>query len=98
MVVEIGSCLGFIAPFYNLALVAIVITLFIKLFTLKKKNALPWQMIFVAVLIYVTEQVLTVTNNLNITTVPRITNSFFEMAIITIFIYVLLMQKEFVKK
>jgi len=98
MVVEIGPCLGFIAPFYNLVLVAIVTILFIKLFTLKRKNILQWQMIFVAVLIYITEQVLTVTNNLGMTTVPRITNSFFEMAIITIFIYVLLMQKEYVKK
>ncbi|MBU0615463.1 MAG: hypothetical protein KJ601_05190 [Nanoarchaeota archaeon] len=98
MAVEMGTCLGFIAPFYNLVLVAIAVILFIKLFRMNKKNILAWKLIFLAVLIYIVEQVLAVTNSLLITSVPRITNSFFEMAIITIFIYVLLVQKEFVKK
>ena len=92
------ECVGYIAPFYNLALVLIVVFMFIKLFlTPNKKIYLkPWKMLFYALLIYVFEEILTVLDAsgfaINILVYPVL-----EMAIITCFIYMLLIQKEYTK-
>ena len=99
MASEISTCIIHIKPIYNLIFVTIAVILFIILFKKKKKNMAPWKLIFVAVLIYVVEQILSALAQLNILPLyPRILNSFFEMAIATIFIYVLLKQKELIKK
>ena len=93
-------CLEMVAPYYNLALVTIVVILFIILF--KKKNEdvyiRPWQILFIAILIYIFEQILNVLFNLGLIVFPRILNAILEMLIITSFIYVLLLKLEYVKK
>jgi hypothetical protein len=91
--------LGEVAPIYNLALVAIVIIMFVYLFTLKNKSVflLPWKLIFVSILIYVVEELLTILNKHAVISTPRILNAFFELLIISIFIYALLAQKEYLK-
>jgi len=93
------NCLGFVAPYYNMVLVLIVIALFAALF--KKENRgifiKPWKFLFFAILVYVIEELLTITNGVGITNTPRILNSLFEMVIITSFIYMLLIQREYVK-
>jgi hypothetical protein len=71
------------------------------MFKLPKKKGIyldPWKYLFIALLVYVVEEAFTITNKLNITNIPRISTAFFEMIIITLFIYMLLLQKDWVKK
>lgn len=96
---SLDVCLGTVAPYYNLALVIIIIPLFIKLLSIKTKkvNLRPWTLLFIGFSIYIVEEVLTVLNGLGVTNTPRILTSIFEMVIITLFIYMLLLQREIVK-
>ena len=66
MVQTLAYCLGMVAPYYNLALVVIVIILFLRLFkTPNKKTYLkPWKFLFAAVLVYVGEEIITVMEKL----------------------------------
>ncbi|MDO8480521.1 MAG: hypothetical protein Q7S65_01750 [Nanoarchaeota archaeon] len=91
-----AESLASVAPLYNLALVTIVIVLFLKLFSIKSKGVYlkPWNLLYGAVLIYVVEELLTVLSKAGILTPPRILNVFFEFAIIGIFVYLLLLQKQ----
>jgi hypothetical protein len=90
-----------VAPWYNLALVAITVALFIKLFTTTRKNRavylFPWKIIFFALCVYIVEEVLTVLRYMEIINIPRHINGFFELIIIISFIYALLSQKEHMK-
>lgn len=95
---EFWSALGLIAPYYNLVLVIILFYLFLKLFSTTAKNKKvfqkPWVLIFVALIIYVVEEVLTVLRTEGLVNIPIHINGFFELGIIIIFIYTLLIQKE----
>jgi len=94
---DIAPCFGIIAPYYNLALVTILIILFIHLMVVPNKKKVyytPWKLIFAALMIFVVEEAMTVLGGLGIITFPRIVFAFFEMVIITIFIYACLIQKE----
>ena len=98
---SLDICLEMIAPYYNLALVTVVVILFITLFRIKKKKKtylLPWKILFMVICIYIVEQVLNVLFNLGWIVFPRVLNAIFEMFIITSFIYVLLSQLEYMKK
>lgn len=97
--IPVGEALGIVAPYYNLVLVLIVLFLFSKLVTLhnKKLYLLPWKLLFLAVAIYIVEEILTVLNIMGKIATPRILNAVFEFFIITIFIYLLLLQKDFLK-
>jgi len=97
---SLETCLGMVAPYYNLVLVAIVVTLFIVLFKKsdKKTYLLPWKIMFMVIGIYIIEQVLNVLFNAGLIVFPRILNAILEMFIITSFIYVLLSQLEYIKK
>ena len=97
---QLQTCVGLVAPYYNLLLVIILIPLFIALLNIKHKKLIlkPWKLLFIGILIYVLEELLTVLNSLNITSTPRIWTSLFEMAIITLFIYMLLLQREVAHK
>ena len=95
---SVAECIGLGASYYNLAMVVIVIILFITLFRIKTKQFIfPWKLIFAAVCIYVIEEVLTVLEGLKVLTVPVIIPPILEMAIILLFIYALLSQREFLK-
>ncbi|MBS3107086.1 hypothetical protein J4419_05510 [Candidatus Woesearchaeota archaeon] len=91
-----AESLATVAPVYNLVFVVAVIGLFLKLFSLKNKGVYltPWKFLYGAVLIYVVEELLTVLDKAGILLRPRILNVFFELAIISIFIYLLLLQKQ----
>ena len=99
MVTTLAQSLGQVAPYYNLVLVIIVITLFYKLFSLKKKGlyVLPWKLLFYGILIFVAETVLTILEGIGIIDVHFVVAPLMEMVIISLFIYMLLLQKEFVK-
>jgi hypothetical protein len=95
-----GECLGIVAPYYNLVFVLVLLVLFLKLFSIKNKNVylLPWKLLFFSVTVYIVEELLTVFHIAGIVQVPRILNAVFEFVIITIFIYLLLLQKDYLKK
>ncbi len=99
---EFTVALGMIAPWYNLGLVVISLWLFIKLFSVesisKKVFLMPWKYLFIALLIYIVEEALTVLRSAEILNIPRHINGFFEVAIISIFIYTLLLQQQYIQK
>lgn len=99
---ELTVALGLVAPYYNLVLVIIAAYLFIKLFNTPIKNKKvylkPWKMIFVALFVFVLEEVLTVLRAAGIISIPIHINGFFELIIISLFIYTLLLQKEYNQK
>lgn len=94
------ACLGLVAPYYNLALVIIVVILFIKLFSLKNKNIYlkPWKLLFFAIIVYIIEEFVTVLESLNVITVSELLFPLFEMVMIVSFIYMILLQKEYMNK
>lgn len=93
---NIADALTIAAPFYNLAMVVIVLLLFSKLFKHHPKNAYlsPWHYVFAAVLIFILEEVITVLRAAGILNITLYINGFFELAIISLFIYTLLLVKE----
>jgi len=100
MVQTLAYCLGRVAPLYNLVLVVIAILFFLKLFkTYNKKTYLkPWKFLFAAVLVYMGEEIITVFDMAHLISVPKTVFPLLEMAIITLFIYVLLLHRENIKK
>lgn len=94
------TSLGMIAPFYNLIFVTLTVWLFILLFKHKNKKTFikPWYLLFVCVCLFIVEEVLTVLRAAGLTGIPHHINAFFELGIIIIFVYMLLLQKEHLKK
>lgn len=97
---EFTQALGLIAPWYNLVLAAIVVYLFITLFIVYRRSRLghigPWVWVFIAVLIYIAEAVFTVLRSAGAFHLPYHVNGYFELAIISIFIYALLSKREYI--
>ena len=58
---------------------------------------MPWRLLAAALGIYIIEDILTILNGLGITNTPKILPPIFEFVIITLFIYMLLAQKEDLK-
>lgn len=99
---ELSLAIAQSAPMYNLAMVFIAVFLFIQLFKTKSKNKklymTPWKFMFIAVLIFVFQEFLSVIRAEEFIDVPVYINGFFELAIVVSFIYILLLQKAYVKK
>jgi len=99
---ELTVALGLVAPYYNLGFVIIAIVLFIILFKTPIKNkkifVTPWKYLFLAVCVFILEEILTVLRTLGILDIPVHINGFFELIIISLFIYMLLLQKEHIQK
>jgi len=92
----IGQSLGIAAPYYNLALVALVLFLFWKFLRMRTKlYKLPWKLLFAAVLVFVLEEIITILGILPES--ARFILGIFELGIIILFIYMLLLQKEYIK-
>lgn len=90
-----------VGPVYNLILVVVASILFIKLFNAEEYQHMytkPWKLIFAGVIIFVLESVITVLRSLSATSVGRHINGFFELVIVILFIYALLLQREDVKQ
>jgi heme A synthase len=96
---NLTSCIGLVAPYYNLIFVIIVVILFIVF--LRKPNpkvyTLPWKLLLIAISTYILEEILTVLNDAHIITVSKLVAPFLEMIMISLFIYTLLAQKEYLK-
>ncbi|MFH1054147.1 MAG: hypothetical protein V1740_07045 [Candidatus Woesearchaeota archaeon] len=100
MVTDFEIALGMVAPFYNLIMAAIVLFLFLKLFKLPNRLVYlkPWKVLFAAFIVYLFEEAFTVMRKLGVADVPIILNGLFEMIIISLFIYMLFLQKEYIKR
>ncbi len=99
---ELALALGLVAPYFNLALVIVVVALFIQLFrtkvTEKYVNLLPWKYVFAAFIVYILEELLTVLRSAGIVNVVEHVNGYFELIMISLFIYALLLNKEQISK
>jgi len=99
--VDFGIALGMIAPYYNLGLVVVAAWLFMFLFKIEAKKKVflfPWKLLFFALIVFIVEEVITILRSANIIDIPIHINAFFELVIISTFIYSLLLQKEYIKK
>lgn len=99
---NLGLQVAAVAPLYNLGLVLIAIYLFIKLFTTpvrdKRVYQMPWKILFFAVVVFIIEEVITILRYIDFINIPKHINGFFELIIICTFIYMILLQKEHLKK
>ena len=99
---SLGLAVAQAAPLYNLGLVIIALGLFFKLFTTRVRDRrvylMPWKILFFAVLVFVLEEIITIMRALEIINIPKHINGFFELIIVCTFIYMLLLQKEHMKK
>jgi len=99
---SLGVALGSIAPLYNLLFVVIVVGLFVKLFNTRVRDKRvflkPWKLIFASLCIFIVEEVLTVLRGFEVINIPVHINGFFEVVIVTLFIYALLLQKDHLAK
>lgn len=97
----LGLSVADVAPLYNLGLVVIAVWLFIKLFTTpvrdKRVYLMPWKLLFFAVLVFIVEEIFTVLRTIELVNIPAHINGFFEITIISIFIYTLLLQREHIR-
>jgi hypothetical protein len=94
-----AECIGIAAQYYNLALVIVVLILYLKLLKLPsgKIYILPWKYIFLSLLVYVIEQVLSILNTAGAIAVSALVFPMLEFVIITIFIYTMLILREHIK-
>lgn len=99
---EFTIALGTIAPYYNLIFALIALYLFLKLLNTKAKSKqiflMPWKLILIALLIFIIEEIITVLRALGLISIPVHINGFFELVIISLFIYTLLLQKQYLKQ
>ncbi len=96
----LGDSFGLVAPYYNLLFVSILLVLFVKLFSHGDKKfaySKPWKLLLTAVLVYIVEEVITVLAGLGVLTFPLWLFPAFEMIMILCFIYMLLLQKQYIK-
>lgn len=95
----IGKCIGTAASYYNIVFVVIAILLFIKLLKIPTQlYKRPWKLLFIAVLVYVLEEILTILQGAGIISFPHFIVGFFEMVIILLFVYMLLLQRDYIKQ
>ncbi|MFQ5620752.1 MAG: hypothetical protein ACE5FT_02835 [Candidatus Nanoarchaeia archaeon] len=93
--------LGAVAPYYNLLFVAIAIYLFVRLFKTYKPGGkvflTPWVFIASGLGIFILEEVITILRAVNLVMITKHINGFFELAIVILFIYAVLLQKDYIK-
>lgn len=99
---ELTLAIAMVAPYYNLAFTVIVVYLFIQLFRSYRHGKgvylAPWGYIFSAVMIFVVEELLTILRATGAIELPRHINGFFELVIISLFIYALMLQRNWISE
>ena len=98
---EIAQALGIAAPYYNLLMVAIVIILFAYLINVPNKKLYhkPWWFLFFALVVFIIEEAITtvkIAGGFEFST--GILFSVLETIIVALFIYMLLLQREYLVK
>ena len=99
--VDISEAINVAAPYYNLALVAIVVYMFLKLFRTKPTSPhvdiKPWYFLFGAILVFIIEEITTILRAAGLINLDVYINGFFEIIIVSLIIYTLLLQREHIK-
>jgi hypothetical protein len=75
--------------------------LFVVLFKTAPKAKVflfPWKLLFFAVIVFIAEEILTIARAMGLIDIPVHINALFELVIIAVFIYTLLLQREYVQK
>ena len=101
MACNIYACTGIVAPYYNLAMLIIVVILFAYLLKTPNKKKVfmaPWKYLFFAIMVFSLEEIMTVLGAAGILRFPQFIFGIFEMIMISLFIYMVLLQKENIKK
>ncbi|HIH39731.1 TPA: hypothetical protein HA219_03360 [Candidatus Woesearchaeota archaeon] len=96
----LGQSVAMVAPYYNLVFAVICVVLFIKLFSYSSKRfayVKPWKILFFGFILFIIETVMTILRGLGIIKFHPAIFPAFEMVIVTSFIYMLLLQKQFAK-
>ncbi len=99
----ISECLTVIAPWYNLVLVVLVLFVFRKLFSIHysihhiKTFTQPWKILAIAVIVFVVEEVVTILRMADLVSIPYFFNGIFELTIISLFIYMLFIQRQHIR-
>jgi len=98
---ELTHAMGLVIPYVNLVLVAVVLLLFFKLFKAYRQTKIgyitPWVALFIGVLVYVAEAIFTVLRSSGTFNLPYHVNGYFEVVIISLFIYAVLSLREHLK-
>ncbi len=98
--VDLGTAVGMVAPYYNLVFAIISLILFLKLFSFGERRFAyikPWRIAFFGFILFIIETIMTILRGLGYIQFHPAVFPLFEMVIITSFIYMLLLQKQFVK-
>ena len=96
----LGESIAMVAPLYNLALAIIVLMMFIKLFRYEERKFAylkPWKILFAGFILFIVETVMTILRGQGVISFHPAVFPLFEMIVITLFIYMLLLQKQYVK-
>ncbi len=96
----LGQAFGQVAPYYNLIFALIIVLLFLKLFSyssLRFAYIKPWRILFIGFILVIIETIMTILRGLGILSFSSAVFAVFEMITITMFIYMLLLQKQYVK-
>jgi len=96
----LGECTAIVAPYYNIGLVVILVFLFIRLLKIRRRGyfSQPWYLLFLAICIFILEELLTILKHAGIISYPAMSNPLFEMVIVALFIYMVLKQREHIAK
>lgn len=99
---DIAVAIAMVAPYYNLAFTLVVIYLFVQLFKTYREGEgvyfAPWAFVFAALMVFVLEEIITILRQTQVIEIPLNINGFFEMVIISLFIYAVLLQKAWITK
>ena len=91
-----------VAPYYNLLFVVIVVYLYVQLFKTYKPGGKvflqPWFYLFAGLALFVMETVITILRSANLILITKHINGYFELAIVILFIYAVLLQKDYIKR
>jgi hypothetical protein len=96
----LGEAAALVAPYYNLVFSLIVLMLFLKLFSYSSYRFAyhkPWKILFLGFLLFIVETIMTILRGLGLIVFHPAIFPVFEMIIITLFIYMLLLQKQYLK-
>ena len=96
---ELTAAFGLVTPYFNLVYGAIALWLLQKLLSFKKRKDVyiePWKYLRFSLVAFMVEETLVIFYTLGIELVPRITFGFLEIVMITSFIYMLMLQKQYI--
>lgn len=96
----LGEAVAMVAPLYNLAFVVIIVILFIKLFSYESYKFAyikPWKILLIGFILIIVETVMTILRGQGLIQFPAFIFPLFEMVVVTMFIYMVLLQKQYIK-